>query len=348
MIVPIILAGGSGTRLWPLSRKQLPKQFIPLLYKHTLFQDVLERIADLPELLRSVVICNQQHLPIVQQQLQELSISDAEIIAEPFGKNTAPAIAIAALHLLQQGDDPIMLILPSDHVIMAKEKFELSMRRALTYANEGKLICFGVEPTKPETGYGYIKCGSAINNRIGCYEIANFVEKPNQQTAAHYVASGDYYWNSGMFMFRASAYLAELQHYAPEIFTICADIVNTNTMSDNVLQIDAEKFAKCADTSIDYAVMEHTRNAVVIRLESDWSDVGSWAALWEQQVRDCDGNVICGNVATVEVHDSYVHANTRKVVVLGVKDLVVIETADAVLVAHKDYSHRVKEFAAED
>ncbi|MEI8054777.1 MAG: mannose-1-phosphate guanylyltransferase/mannose-6-phosphate isomerase [bacterium] len=332
-IVPVILAGGFGTRLWPLSRKQNPKQFSYLFGEQTLFQQTLNRISDLQGTADQVVICNSSHYGLVIDQLRSIGVSKAQVILEPIGKNTAPAVAIAAFKLLAQGSDPLLLVLPSDHAIASVSKFHESVAIAKKYAEQNFLVCFGVIPSRPETGYGYIEFGELLNNG-DAYKISKFTEKPNIELANQYVASDKYYWNSGMFMFRASVYLQELKRNALDIYQVCEDI--------DAFEIDSEKFSTCRSDSIDYAVMEKTKNAVAVPLDIGWSDLGSWQALWEFCEKDDNGNVVIGNVDTKNMRNSYVHATKRKVVALGVADCIIVETSDAVLVVSKDYCQDVK------
>ncbi|CAL7963106.1 mannose-1-phosphate guanylyltransferase [Gammaproteobacteria bacterium] len=334
-IVPVILAGGFGTRLWPISHKQNPKQFAHLIGEQTLFQQTLSRLRDLSELAAPVVICNSSHHDLVTCQLQSTGFSKAQVILEPIGKNTAPAVAIAAFKLLAQGSDPLLLILPADHAIANIPEFHAAITVAKKHAEQNFLVCFGVKPNRPETGYGYIEFGEQLNNG-DAYKISKFIEKPSIELANHYIASGKHYWNSGMFMFRASVYLQELKKNAPDIYQICEDVDAFE------FEIDSEKFSTCRSDSIDYAIMEKTKSAVAVPLDIGWSDLGSWQALWEFGEKDANGNVIIGNVDTKNISNSYVHATKRKIVALGVADCIIVETSDAVLVVSKDHCQDVK------
>ncbi len=341
MIIPVILSGGSGSRLWPLSRETYPKQFLPLVDQHTLLQSTALRIAGLAGVTAPLVVCNEEHRFMVAEQLRAVGIQPAAVILEPVGRNTAPAVAVAALHAQNQGADPILLILPADHVISDVEGFRAAVLQVAPHAEAGRLITFGIVPTAPETGYGYIEAGARLDE-LGVCAVERFVEKPDLATARNYLETGGYSWNSGMFMFRASAFLAELERLAPAMLTASQQALATGHADTDFLWLDREAFAACPKDSIDYAVMEKTRQAVVMPLAVGWNDVGSWSALWEVGERDADGNILRGDVISLDTHNTYVHAASRLVATIGVEDLVVVETADAVLVASKAQVQDVK------
>ncbi len=341
MIIPVILSGGIGTRLWPLSREAFPKQFLPLVDRNTMLQNTALRIAGLTGVTAPMVVCNEEHRFMVAEQLRAVGIQPEAVILEPVGRNTAPAVALAALHSQLAGADPILLILPADHVIADVEGFRAAVRQVAPHAEAGRLITFGIVPTAPETGYGYIKAGPPLDDSSLC-EVERFVEKPDTTTAQRYLDSGAHYWNSGMFMFRASAFLAELERFAPAMLAACQHALTAGRADTDFLWLDRKAFAACPQDSIDYAVMEKTEHAVVMPLAVGWNDVGSWSALWDVGAHDSDGNIRRGDVITVDTHDTYVDAATRLVATVGVDDLVVVETADAVLVARKGRVQEVK------
>jgi len=338
-MIPVIMSGGSGTRLWPLSRKHKPKQFLNLLGDNTLFQDTLSRLEGLDDLTVPIVICNQDHRFMVADQLQALNVENATIMLEPIGRNTAPALALAALQSISNGTDPILLVLSADHVIKDKQAFHQAINAARDKAESGSLVTFGVVPTSPNTGYGYIEA----YDKDKVSEIKSFVEKPTLSVAQAYIDSGNYYWNSGMFMFRASTFIAELELYAPEILDVCRSSLTSSVTDLDFIRIDQASFERCPENSIDYAVMEHTDKAVVVPLDAGWSDVGSWSSLWECAEQSEDSNVLRGDVIIDDVHNSYIHSEHRLVSVLGLENIVVVETADAVMVASKDSVQNVKE-----
>lgn len=335
---PVVLAGGTGSRLWPKSRAALPKQFLSLTSDKTMLQNTILRLP-IDKMELPLVICNEDHRFLAAEQLRTANIDYESIILEPIGRNTAPAIALAAIKAVEEGDDPVLLILAADHLISDHKAFHLSINKATMLANEGKLVTFGVAPTEAHTGYGYIKAGKLLND-IG-FEVAQFIEKPDFTTAQEYLESGEYYWNSGMFMFKASVYLRELSKHAPEIFTACVNAM-TNTDKDlTFLRIDVDAFAKCPSDSIDYAVMENTSDACMVTLDAGWSDVGSWSSLWETaKNKDEAGNVVIGDAILEGVTNSYINAEQRLISIIGLNDVVVVETKDAVLVANK---HRVQD-----
>lgn len=337
-ILPVVLSGGSGSRLWPLSRELNPKQFLQLADAgRSMLQDTLLRLQDL-DLGQLFLICNEQHRFLAAEQLRQLGIEDATILLEPAGRNTAPAIALAALHT-SQTDDPILLVLAADHIIKDVPAFHNSIQKALPLAAAGKLVTFGIVPSHPETGYGYIERGAAVGSG---YAVARFVEKPDFSTAQDYFESGKYLWNSGIFLFRASRYLEELGRFRPAIIAACRDALAKSSQDMHFMRINSGAFMTCPNDSIDYAVMEKTSDAVVVPLDAGWSDVGSWSALWDVNPKDLQGNVLQGDVLAEDTLNSFVHAESRLVATVGIQDLVIVETKDAVLVAHKDHVQDVK------
>jgi len=344
MIVPVILAGGSGTRLWPLSRELYPKQLLPLVDERSMLQNTIMRLEGIESLAPPLVVCTENLRFMVAEQLLEMDVQ-AKIIIEPVGRDTSPAVAVAALEALDTGNDPILLVLPADHVIKNREAFKQAVEAAVGHASNGKLITFGIVPTRPETGYGYIKRGDSLSKdeegNVPIYNVSRFVEKPDSVTAQQYVDAGDL-WNSGMFMFRASRYMEELEKFAPEIAESVRVAHKEKKADLDFIRLGEKAFTRCPSKSIDYAVMEKTADAAVIPLDCDWSDVGSWTALWELGERDENGNVLHGNVLSKDCHNSYVHAANRLVALVGVDDHIVVETADAVLVVHKDKAQEVK------
>ena len=338
-MIPVILSGGSGTRLWPLSRKHKPKQLLSLFGDKTLFQDTLIRLDGLVDLERPLVVCNHEHRFMVADQLQELNIANSDIVLEPSGRNTAPAIAIAALQALKSNDDPLLLVLAADHVIRDVDAFHHAVNIAREQAEKGALVTFGIVPTSPNTGYGYI---DALEKN--CVSgLKAFVEKPDLATAQAYFDSGSHYWNSGMFLFKASTFLTELEHYAPDMLKACRLAFSASQRDLDFIRLDEATFKQCPSDSIDYAVMEKTDKAVVVPLDAGWSDVGSWSSLWECAEQDSEGNVLRGDVMIDDVQDSYIHSEHRLVSVLGLQHIVVVETADAVMVTSKDSAQNVKE-----
>ncbi len=326
--------------MWPLSRSHYPKQFLPLVTEQTLLQDTVTRLPEDEAVTAPMVICNQDHRFMVADQLHQLGIEPMAIILEPFGRNTAPAVAMAALAV--QDPDAVLLILPSDHVISDGEALAAAIREATQAAAEGALVTFGIVPTGPETGYGYIQRGDGQGSG---YRVRNFVEKPDLETAERYLASGDYYWNSGMFAFQASRFLEELEKYRPDIFEACSKACGQAEADLDFTRIDEDAFASCPAESIDYAVMEKTDRAVVIPLDAGWNDVGSWSSLWEVSAKDEQGNRVHGDVLSYDTHDSLLHSESRLVAAIGLENLVVVETDDAIMVAAKDRVQDVKQIS---
>ncbi len=340
-IVPVILSGGSGTRLWPLSREAYPKQFLPLVGDDTMLQATWKRVASIAG-AAPIVVANQEHRFMAAEQLRECKVLPQALILEPVGRNTAPAIAIAALQALAGGNDALLLVLPSDHVVRNEAAFHAAVKQAAVAAGAGKLVTFGIVPTAAETGYGYIK--AAIGE--GVRAVDRFVEKPDQATAEKYVASGEYYWNSGMFLFKASRYLKELETLQPAILAACRAALDKAARDNDFIRLDAEAFAASPNDSIDYAVMEKTADAAVVPLDAGWNDVGSWSALWEVSDKDADGNACHGDVIALDCKDSYAYGN-RLIAMVGLQDVVVVETDDAVFVGHKDRVQDVKEIVGQ-
>lgn len=340
MLFPVILAGGTGSRLWPLSRQLNPKQFLPLAnVESSLLQATLQRLQGL-DMAAPRLICNEEHRFLAAEQLRVMGFEQASILLEPIGRNTAPAIALAALHARAEHEDPVLLVLAADHIIKDKEAFHASILKAVPYALDGKLVTFGIIPNAPETGYGYIEKGIRLG--AGGFTVNRFVEKPDLATAEGYLAGGRHCWNSGMFMFRASRYLDELQQFRPDILDACKSALGGGSQDLHFTRVDDVAFASCPEESIDYAVMEKTADAVMVELDAGWSDVGSWSALWNVSTKDADGNVFEGDVIGQDSRNTYVHAESRLVATIGVDNLVVVETKDAVLVANKDSAQDVK------
>ena len=340
-ITPVILSGGSGTRLWPLSRKMYPKQFINLHAELTMLQETVGRLNGL-ELNNPIVVCNEDHRFIVAEQMRQIGIEHPAIILEPEGRNTAPAIALAAIHDQSvNGSDSVLLVLAADHVIADVEAFHLAIEKALTAAQDQKLVTFGIVPTQAETGYGYIRYDSTQSLEV--YPVTGFVEKPDRATAEGYLAEGNYLWNSGMFMFTAAQYMQELEQYRPEMAKITRSAMQHIASDMDFIRIDAALFATCPSDSIDYAVMEKTQHARVVPLDAGWNDIGSWSSLWDVNDKDGEGNSVHGDVLLFDAHNNLAMSESRLLAAVGVDDLIMVETKDAVLVARKDKSQEVKE-----
>ena len=327
-ICPVILAGGAGSRLWPLSRAGHPKQFLALNGEDTMLQATMKRLKGL-NFESSVTICNEEHRFFVAEQLRAVNLLGS-IILEPVGRNTAPAIAVAAL---AAQDDPLLLVLAADHVIQNEAAFTKAVSEAVPLAEDGKLVTFGILPDEPHIGYGYIKAGEGQD---GGFVVDRFVEKPSRAIAQEYINSGDYYWNSGMFMFRASRYLEELKKFRPDILEACEEAINGVESDLDFLRINKEQFTACPSESVDYAVMEKTTDAVVVPMDAGWSDIGSWASLWDISKKDKAGNVSHGDVMLYNTNNSFVRTDGKLVATVGVDDLVIVCTKDALMVAHKD------------
>ncbi|MEA2118060.1 mannose-1-phosphate guanylyltransferase/mannose-6-phosphate isomerase [Halovibrio sp. HP20-50] len=341
MIQPVILSGGSGTRLWPLSREQMPKQFLPLTTSQSLLQQTLSRLAGITTAV-PLLMGHHSHRFLMAEQLREVDQA-ATLVLEPEGRNTAPAIACAALLARQSGDDPLLLVLPADHVIGDVEAFQYSVSLAVPLAEAGYLVTFGVVPTQPETGYGYIACGDPIE---GGHRLAAFIEKPDARRATELVENGGYLWNSGMFLLPASRYLAELERLHPSMLEACQAAVSGAHRDLDFLRLDEAAFRRCPADSIDYAVMEHCDHAAVVPLAAQWSDIGSFDALWATLESDVAGNATKGDTWLSDTQDSLVFAEHRLVATLGVQNHIVVETSDSVLVAHRDQAQQVKQLVA--
>ncbi|MEO0368784.1 MAG: mannose-1-phosphate guanylyltransferase/mannose-6-phosphate isomerase [Pseudomonadota bacterium] len=340
MFTPIILAGGTGSRLWPKSRAALPKQFLNLVGDQSMLQETVTRLDGI-EHAPAIFICNEAHRFLVAEQIRQQQLEHSGILLEPVGRNTAPAIALAALHATENGEDPLLLVLAADHVIQNKGAFHQSIQEAQVLAEQGKLVTFGIVPDAPNTGYGYIKRGE--DKLSQGFNVSEFIEKPDLDTAKAYVNSGLYYWNSGMFMFKASRYIEELKKFAPDMLAICQQSIATETTDMDFVRVDKAIFETCANDSIDYVVMEKTKDAAVVPMDADWSDVGSWSTLWEVSDKDAQGNVSKGDTLLHNVKNSYIHGEERLISVIGLDDVVVVETKDAVLVAAKDQVQDIKQ-----
>ncbi|QEP42331.1 mannose-1-phosphate guanylyltransferase/mannose-6-phosphate isomerase [Ectothiorhodospiraceae bacterium BW-2] len=337
-LIPVIIAGGSGTRLWPLSRTHFPKQFLTLQGEQTMLQQTLTRLEGL-KLGEPILLCNYEHRFIVAEQLRQLGIERAKIILEPVGRNTAPAIAIAAMAALKQHDNPQLLVLAADHLIQNVAAFHRAIGIGERLAASGELVTFGIVPTGPETGYGYIQQGQPLGEG---YRVARFVEKPDHKTAKNYLQEGNYLWNSGMFLMQADTYLQQLQQYRPDIHTICQQAADHLHPQYEFLYLDSDIFSHCPAESVDYAVMERAESVAVVPLNAGWNDIGSWSALWEVDHKDSAGNSTKGDVVAHDTHNCLLHAEERLIATVGVDNLVVIETKDAVLIAQKDRAQDVK------
>jgi mannose-1-phosphate guanylyltransferase len=337
---PVVLAGGTGSRLWPKSRAALPKQFLALTSEHTMLQETLLRLPK-QDVEDALLICNEDHRFLAAEQLRTASISFDQIILEPVGRNTAPAIALAALNEMKKGNDPILLILSADHLIENQAAFHDAIKKATVLAQADKLVTFGIVPTEAHIGYGYIEAGDALNN--DGFKVNKFVEKPDIATAQTYLDGKKHFWNSGMFMFKASVYLEELRAFNPEIVNACEKSLENSQSDLDFLRVDEISFSACPDDSIDYAVMEKTEKACMVTLDAGWNDVGSWTSLWETaKNKDANNNVVLGDVMLTGVNNSYVNSEQRLIAVIGLDDVIVVETKDAILVAAKDKVQNIK------
>jgi len=350
---PVILCGGSGTRLWPLSREQYPKQLLSLVGDDSLLQATARRVdkslaAAGHKVLAPIVVANEDYRFITAEQLRQAGVMPAAIVLEPAGRNTAPALTLAALVALQTGDDPVLVVMPSDHIITSVEAFRAAVALGASRAEAGKVVTFGIRPTAPETGYGYIRAGKALAGKDGGREIAAFTEKPDSATARSYVASGEHLWNSGIFILRASAWLKQLEAQRPEMVQACRAAFQARTPDRDFLRIGKDAFVRCPADSIDYAVMEKLPAGlgVVIPLDAGWSDVGAWDALWHLGSRNADNNVLHGDVVAVGTRGTLAMSQSRLLALVGLEDAVVVETPDAVLVARRDNMQQVKDVVA--
>ncbi len=340
-IYPVILSGGSGTRLWPLSRAALPKQLLPLASDLTMVQETVQRLAGLPDVGQPLIVCNNDHRFLIAEQMREIGVAPLGIYLEPVGRNTAPAAAVAALTLLKNDPDAVMLLLPADHLIRDVGAFHAAINEGLDAVRAGFLVTFGIVPDAPETGYGYIQRGDALP-ASSTHRVKRFVEKPHLENAEKFLAAGDYYWNSGMFLFSCRQFLEELEHTRPDILTACEESLAQGQHDLDFCRLDKTAFAGCPSDSIDYAVMEHTQHAAVVPTDIGWNDIGAWSALWDVGAKDANGNVLRGDVYLDGVNDSLIRAESRMVAAIGVSNLLIVETADAVLVADKSRAQDVK------
>ena len=339
-IVPVILSGGSGTRLWPLSRKQYPKQYLPLVSDNTMLQETILRLSGLDNLAEPIIICNEEHRFIVAEQCQQINITNPTILLEPIGRNTAPAIAAAAIQAQKISEDSMLLVLSADHVIKDVNEFHKAIDIAFKQARQGKLVTFGIVPTEANTGYGYIK--SVINEIDGAYQVEEFVEKPDAKTAESYLEQGNYLWNSGMFMFQANTLVDELSKHSPNIVISVIDAVRKSKQDLDFIRLDEKSFKSSPSDSIDCALMEKSNNVVVVPLDAQWSDVGSWSALYDIGEQDNNGNVIKGDVIAKDTRNTYINADHHMIVTLGIENLIVVDTPDATFIATQDKAHEVK------
>lgn len=341
-VLPVILAGGSGTRLWPLSRQHYAKQYLALGGEQTLLQETVARLGGLAH-SAPMVVCNEETRFLAAEQMRQLGQA-AKILLEPAGRNTAPAIALAALSAMRSGEDPVLLVMPADHVVADNRVFTAVAQAGAALAAAGQLVTFGIVPDRAETGYGYIKNGVAFE---GGFKVERFVEKPDATTAEAYLAEGGYSWNSGIFMFRASVYLAELGRHRPDILAACEAAAAGEASDLDFIRFDTAAFLACPDESVDYAVMEHTDRSVVLPMDAGWSDIGSWSALWAASHKDARGNCEIGDVLSLEGQGNYINAGSRLVAAVGLENMVVVETKDVVFVAPKARVHEVKALVAE-
>ncbi|MES2564405.1 MAG: mannose-1-phosphate guanylyltransferase/mannose-6-phosphate isomerase [Pseudomonadota bacterium] len=341
-IHPVILSGGSGTRLWPMSRASMPKQFLGLASELSLLQETALRAMATCDCAPTFV-CNEEHRFLLAEQMRTVGVNARAIVLEPMGRNTAPAVTVAALSILDADPDAVLMVMPSDHVVRDVPAFTAAVQSAAVAAMQGHLVTFGIKPDHPETGYGYIQAGPQLDGCPDCYSTAAFLEKPALPDAKNYVACSDYYWNSGMFVFQARAYLDEMKRLCPQIYELSEKALRKGSRDHDFLRLDVESFKTCPADSIDYAVMEKTERGAVIPVDMSWSDVGSWSALWDIKEKSAGDNVLCGDVFTEDTANTYISAESRFVAAVGVDELIIIETVDAVLVARKDKVQHVKQ-----
>jgi len=342
MLLPVVIAGGTGSRLWPMSRELQPKQFLSFHQGGSMLQNTISRLDGL-NVTNPIVICNEDHRFLVAEQLRQMHKLAGNIILEPVGRNTAPAITLAALHAISAGEDPVMLILAADHRISDTAAFHAVITDAIPFAEDGKLVTFGIVPTQPETGYGYIQRGEEQHaGNSTAWKIKRFVEKPDKATAVSYLESKEYLWNSGMFMFRASAYLNEVAKFCPSILDACKDAMQQPVNDLDFIKLDKDIFADCPSDSIDYAVMEHTELGIVTAMDAGWNDVGSWSALWETSTHDTNGNALIGDEITHNTRSCYIRSEDKLTAALGLDHLIIVNTSDALLVSHKNSVQDVK------
>ena len=346
LVHPVILSGGSGSRLWPLSRRLYPKQLLPLTGARTMIQDTALRFTR-SGFAAPLIICNQEHRFLIAEQLRESGVNDSTVVLEPSGRNTAPATAVAALILQRSNPEAMMVLLPSDHVIADVAAFHAAVEKALPAAQDGALVTFGIRPTGPVTGYGYISSGDPMPGAKDCFRVQRFVEKPDRATAERYLSSGTYFWNSGIFLFSVERFLSEMERLEPAMLAACKEAVEKGRKDLDFIRLDETAFSRCASQSIDYAIMEHTSHAAVVPVDMGWSDVGSWHALWDITEKSESGNAVKGDVVVQDVRNSYLRSDGPLLAAVGVQDMVVVATTDAVLVAHRESAQDVKKVVDE-
>ena len=345
MIYPVVLSGGSGTRLWPMSRTLYPKQLLTLLGRDSLLQQTVRRVADEGRFAAPILVANEEHRFIIAEQLREIAVVPRALLLEPIGRNTAPAVCVAALALSETDPDPLMLVMPSDHTIGDVGAFLAAVDIAATAARSGALVSFGIAPERAETGYGYVRRGGALATE-GVFAVAEFVEKPGPEQAKQYLASGEYSWNSGIFMFPARLYIDELERLRPAMVAACRRALTEGRRESDFIRLDKDAFSACDGDSVDYAVMEKTRRAAVVPVAMGWSDIGSWDALWEMSGKDREGNSIEGNVVAEDTRNCYLRSEAGLVAAIGIEDLIVVGTADAVMVAPRKRAQDVRKLVA--